>query len=399
MGEVLSRSTLEAWLRGEAGRDGSEPRACPRCGKLAPVRAKDRERRLRAVSGEVRFVRNYHYCKACKSGFYPVDERLGLPDKGDLTPEMERRLLDFGVHDTFDAAAERWAVHYATPVSENLVRRVVERQGDVLASRDLDAVQEVAAAKRKPADLLVVQADGGMVPTRDTDRWREVKVAVVARGDCHLSSREAPRGRITEARYAATWEAFDEFRRRVDALLRAEHVDQVGKVVWVGDGAPWIWNVADELCPKAVHILDWYHAVEAASTAAKAVFGPACPCTELLVSRVSMLLRMGDVDEVLSELEACLFLTRVAAARAALKTLIGYYTKNKSRMDYLSFVANGYPIGSGFVEAANKHVIQARMKLAGQHWDTHRADRMANLRALLATTGPTRLHRAISAAA
>ena len=399
LGEVVSRGTFEEWLRAEASRDGEGPQACPRCGRATPVRTGARERKLRAVSGEVRFARNYHYCASCRAGFYPLDHRLGLPERGDLTPEMERRLLDFGVHDTFEESAARWSVHYSHPVSENLVRRVVEREGIALASRDIDAVQKLALKERQPAEVLIVQADGGMVPTRDTDRWREVKVAIAVRQDCHLSSREGMRGRITEARYAAHLGGVDEFRRRLDALLRAERTDGVEAVVWVGDGAPWIWNMADELCPDCVQVLDWYHAIEAASVCAKAVFGPDDPCVQLFVDRVKALLRTGDVDEVLSELQACSFLARSAPAKSAVKTLTGYYAKNNARMDYLAFEARGYPIGSGFVEAANRHVIQARMKLAGQHWDPIRADRMANLRALLATTGPGRLYDVIRCAA
>lgn len=395
IGDDSSRSTFESWLSSQVARDGRGPQPCPKCGKAASVRAASRERVLIAVSGQVRFRRNYHYCKGCRHGFYPLDARLGLPESGNLTAEMERRVLDFGVHDPFEKAAERWSVHYATSVSENLIRRVVERQGLALGACDVDAIQKSALAERAPAETLMVQADGGMVPTRDTDRWRETKVGIVARQDCHLSSREAPRGIISEARYAAHLGGVDEFRRRLDALLRAEKVEQVAHVVWVGDGAPWIWNMADELCPKAVQVLDWYHAIEAASTCAKAVFGPADPSVPLFTKRIADLLRSGDVEVVLQELEACRFLARSAQAKAALKTLVGYYTKNKERMDYLSFEARGYPIGSGFIEAANKHVIQARMKLAGQHWDPQRADRMANLRAVLATAGPVRLFQAI----
>jgi hypothetical protein len=350
---------------------------------------------LRAISGEVKFSRNYHYCQECKAGFYPLDRRLKLPEEGDLTPEMERRVLDLGVHDTFEQAAERWSVHYSGPVSENLVRRVVERQGRILGDADLDGVQRRALPARPPAEALFVQADGGMVPTRGDDPWREVKVGLVARADCRLSSREASRGRITEARYAAHLGGVDTFRERLDALLRAEKADEVDTVVWVGDGAPWIWNLADEICPKAVQVLDWYHAIERASEAAKKIFGPAEPCGTLFVERIKHLLRTGEVRTLLEEVQACRFLPNSTDAKDAIKALTRYYTNNCNRMNYANLQAHGHPIGSGFVEAANKHVIQTRMKLAGQHWHPERADRMANLRALLSTTGPARLYDTI----
>ena len=399
LADAVSRQTFEHWLVTESRRESVQPQPCPRCGKATPMRAGARERVLRAVSGEVRFRRNYHYCEACKAGFYPLDERLKLPERGDLTPEMERRLLDLGVHDTFEQAAARWGVHYATTVSENLVRRVVERQGRLLEAADLDAVQREALPEPAPAELLYVQVDGGMVPTRGDDAWREVKLGLVARQDCHVSWREAPRGRISQARYAAHLGGVDVFRGRLDALLRAEKADQVDAVVWVGDGAPWIWNIADELCPNAVQVLDWYHAIEAVCEAAKAIFGPHERTAQPFVARIKHLLRTGDVAVAIEELEACLFVPASAPAKRALKNLIRYFTNNAVRMDYLALEAQGYPIGSGFVEAANKHVIQARMKLAGQHWSPERADRMASLRALLSTTGPPRLHDVIARAA
>src|SRR6202171_6742005 len=48
-------------------------KACPKCGTRIPVKARDRERTVRSLSGPMTFKRNYHYCEGCKYGFYPVD--------------------------------------------------------------------------------------------------------------------------------------------------------------------------------------------------------------------------------------------------------------------------------------------------------------------------------------
>ena len=77
-------------------------KACPRCGKRIPVKARDRERTVRSLSGLVTFKRNYHYCGECEYGFYPVDRLLGLPEEGELTSELEKRVLDFAVNDVND---------------------------------------------------------------------------------------------------------------------------------------------------------------------------------------------------------------------------------------------------------------------------------------------------------
>lgn len=397
--EAVNRDVLERWLQHESEIFGSGPRGCPRCGRSCGVRARARERVMMAVAGEVRFRRDYHYCSACKQGFYPFDAHARLPEGGDVTPEMERRLLDFGVHDTFAQAASRWSVHHPQRVSENLIRRVVERQGRALVAADPEVVQRAARphAPVDAGDTLVVQVDGGMVPTRGPGGWKEAKVAVAWRVGHHLSHREAPRGMITQARYAAHLGGIPEFSRRTRALLAAEHARDAKSVVWVGDGAPWVWKLAEELCPRAVQILDWYHAIEAASDAAKVLFGATDPCVGLFVKRVVGLLKVGDHAELVRELESCMFVAEKGAGRAALEDLRRYYGTHAARMDYPRFEAQGWTIGSGVVEAANKHVIQARMDRAGQHWDPQRGDRMACLRAVLATAGAEWLYGALQA--
>src|SRR5256712_5958529 len=104
-------------------------KACPKCGKRIPVKVRDRERTVRSLAGPVTFKRNYHYCDECKCGFYPVDRLLDLPEEGELTAEMEKRVLDFAINDVYGQSAARWKVHYREPISDNLLRSVADRVG------------------------------------------------------------------------------------------------------------------------------------------------------------------------------------------------------------------------------------------------------------------------------
>lgn len=90
---------------------------CPGCGKRTPVRAQGRTRRLRTLAGTVSLKRNYHYCDRCAVGFYPLDRALDLPEEGELTHEMEKRVLDFAINDVYGECAQRWRVHYREPIS------------------------------------------------------------------------------------------------------------------------------------------------------------------------------------------------------------------------------------------------------------------------------------------
>ncbi len=82
---------------------------------------------------------------------------------------------------------------------------------------------------------------------------------------------------------------------------------------------------------------------------------------------------------------------------AALDAVVGYYHTNAKRMRYRTFRACGLPVGSGIVESAHRHVLQVRMKRAGQRWSLPRARRMARLRAVYRTTGAMRFHAAVRA--
>ncbi len=109
--EALKRTSLAQRLERRGNEEDDSPKRCPRCGELVPVKVKKRPRQVRTLSGPQVFRRNYHYCKGCQAGFCPLDEALGLPEGGEVTKEVERRILDFGGNDTFSEAAERWEVH------------------------------------------------------------------------------------------------------------------------------------------------------------------------------------------------------------------------------------------------------------------------------------------------
>lgn len=366
-------------------------RPCPRCGRLCRVRRKGVPRTIRSLHGVHTVRRHYHYCPTCERGWYPLDAELGWPEDGDLTARLEQVVLDLGLHGPFEEAAERFAVHHHGTISENLVRRVIDRVGrEATAQPDLAARLRPRAAT-VPATL-VVQIDGSMLPTRGPDPWREAKVGLIARRD-HMVANKG-RGLITEARFLARVGDLGGFKQALADALALERAEECARIVVVGDGAPWVWAVADDLCPTALQVLDYPHAVQHAATAAEVLFPPATGLGALFVAAIERRLLAGEIEALLRDLEACTFGTR-GRDRLALRDLLRYYRTHRNRMRYDRFRAWDLPCGSGAVESAHRHVLQKRMKLAGQHWAPDRADRLAQLRAALATCGPHRLYAAI----
>jgi hypothetical protein len=371
--------------------ENTTPKPCPKCGGATPVKTRNRIRHLTTLAGELRLSRNYHYCKKCQLGFYPRDIELKLPEEGEVSDAMEKRILDFAMNASFEEAAERWDIHYTSPISSNLCRRVVDRVGRRRESAHsrLALQQAALASPHEPPSSLLIAADGSMLLTREHG-WREAKVAVVARGEGVIQGEG-----VLDPRYVAVLGNQDEFRAALKAALDAELADDVMRIVWLGDGAAENWTLAKDLCPFAIQILDFIHAVQNGMTCGKRLLGETDACLALWETRIRQLIDADSPDAAICELMDCLPFVTADDQLATLNQLVGYYRTNDKRMRYTEFREAGLPIGSGIVESAHKHVLQSRMKQAGQRWSVLRGRRMVELRALYRTAGPRRFHWAI----
>jgi hypothetical protein len=307
---------------------------------------------------------------------------------------MELRALDFGLTCVFSEAAERWNVHYQSPVSASLVREVVERVGRRAEAIEPKALQEALQTPKFESKLVVVQTDGSMLRTREG--WQEVKLAVVYREENHVVGTARDRGLVSEARYVAVLGGQKEFKEELKAALEVEKTEVAPKVAWLGDGARGNWTLADTLCLNTIQVLDHSYAIQNGNKFAKAIWGEGSDCLPLWEERLKTLLMQGDVTTLVSEILSCI--TEIPDKNLEeLNEIIGYYRNNEERMNYPEYIRMGLPIGSGAVESGHKHVLQKRMKLSGQHWEREYGHRMAKLRAGYRTCGGTRrLYRAVS---
>lgn len=370
---------------------------CPKCGKRTPVKAKDRPRELRTMAGSVTLTRNYHYCESCQLGFYPLDRLLDVPEEGELTREMEKRVLDFAINDVYGECAARWQVHYQSPASENLFRRVVARVGAQCEATNQQQLQEELKPAQPMAEnhVLIAEVDGGMLPIRGPEQWKEAKLGLVYRHD--LQAQRPVKG---SARYVATVNGFGEFAPLFEDALRVENAEELPTVLFIADGAPCNWRLAEQLLPDAVQILDWYHAVQHAVACGKALLGDEHPYLPIWQQRSEALLAAGEPSALIAELMDCVPLVpkRRRDSLRAIDELVRYYRTNTHRMRYALYREHRFPIGSGAVESAHRHVLQVRMKRAGQHWAMRTARSLAALRAAYRTAGPVAYYDGIQRA-
>jgi len=152
------------------------------------------------------------------------------------------------------------------------------------------------------------------------------------------------------------------------------------RVVYLSDGGLWCRTVAETHFPQAVKILDVFHLARHVIRAANALHRAGSAECERWRETVLVEILRGDLPAVLEALQTVTYTSQ--AKREAVRLLVGYLKANADRLDYPTYVEAGYPVGSGLIEGACRHVIGERMKGSGKRWDDDGADAIARLRAL-----------------
>lgn len=281
-------------------------------------------------------------------------------------------------------------------VGMDTIREHTTAVGEAVAAAETAAIAHVQATGEAAECVaaapgtLVVEADGAMV--RYVDGWHEVKVGVVG------GVRD---GEVTAASYIAAREPAEAFGPRL--LAEAARRGALSVVRWegpltrpglavlrpvhvVGDGAPWIWNLAGDYFGERTEVVDFYHAAEHLWSVAHTRYGVgSADATVWAQTRIAELRKRGA-----GPVRAALAQTTAATTEAAelLRLARGYFATNAAHMHYPAIAEQGLPIGSGAVESAAKHVVQHRMKRPGQRWSCRAAAAMLALRARSASARP-----------
>ena len=332
---------------------------------------------------EVRVAVQYGQCERCHHGQVPVLEEIGVDAKG-FTAGLQELALLAGVMEPYAAGRDELLRRCAgVSVSVEKIERLVAQEG-ARAQAFLRAGCERTPDGSAATGPCYVGIDGGMIFVEG--RWQEAKLGCLyqARDRVEVS----PTRRELMARQVVAVRGGPE---ALGGLLwpraRAAGIDERRDVVVLGDGAPWIWNLAAEHFPRRVEILDWYHAKEHVSLTARVLYGEG---TERAAQwRREQLDRLWDdrVDEVIAALRFLGAHQRSATKGQAVEDLHRYLTTNRARMRYRTFREAGYQIGSGATESAIGHVIQQRMKRAGIRWGASGADAMLALRSVYRSVG------------
>jgi hypothetical protein len=350
------------------------------------------------VLGPITLRRAYYHCGVCKRGIVPRDEQLGVTDAS-LSPGLRAMVARAAAVEPFASAAQLIAELAGIRLSAKRIERSAETDGGAAAARIAAEATAIARgeiavlappADRDPLpDKLYIAIDGTGVPmvaAAVTDRagksgdgrarTREVKLAALFT-QTTLDEAGRPVRDPNSTSYLGSFAPVERFAPLVAAEARRRGAERIRQLVVLGDGAPWIWNLATTNWPQATPIVDIYHAREhlhdlAAQLAP--VLGDDHP--DWLTARLADL-DAGDIETLVTE--TFRLPLDDATAQNAAKALT-YFKTNAHRMRYAYFREHGMFIGSGAVEAGCKAVIGQRLKRSGMRWNIPGATGILTLR-------------------
>ncbi len=316
--------------------------------------------------------------------FSPLDEALGLGHEH-FAPQLLAGLVQLGTwlpfHQVPAAARSVWRV----AVSTETVRRLSEQAGAALLAADVAVLTQLERGADVPAEagpaLQQLSVDGAMVPLRG-GQWGEVKTLAIGRVEQQPAADGPPQPHAVALSYFSRLADADSFSRTATVETHRRGTATAQTVCGPADGAVWVQGFLDLQRPDAVRILDFPHAAEYLTSAIQPCFGANTVASQAWETQVRHELRHGEPATVLEWL--CRLPVAGAsdptAAATARDTSVQYLAKRWEQIQYATFRAAGYPLGSGAVESANKLVVEARLKGSGMHWEPANVNRMLTLR-------------------
>jgi hypothetical protein len=381
LGRLLSQSS---------GESGQTPCACGHAAHYHDTRPKQ----LLTALGPVRFQRSYYVCPRCHQGQSPRDRELDVEGVS-CSPGVRRMLAVVGSESSFDQGREQLELLAGIEVTAKAVERHAEAIG-----ADVEACQqsEIRYAKQLelpvvcgPAvPLLYIEMDGTGIPVVKAEtegragkvdgqpaHTREVKLGCV-----FTQTTTDPEGRPVRdedsTSYVAAIETAEAFGLRLYTEAWRRGWSRAQRKVVIGDGAIWIWNLADQHFPSAVQIVDLYHARQHLWDLSAKLFPNDSKGLKRWIARCLDRLEQGKIEALVKILRDAPPGTDELAKTIANEA--EYFERNAERMRYPVFRAQGLFVGSGVIEAGCKVVVGARLKCSGMFWTVRGANAIIALR-------------------
>jgi hypothetical protein len=372
-----------------------EQRSIPcSCGHQARYQELRSKPVLTAV-GEVTVSRPYYLCSHCHTGQFPADVELDIEDT-ELSPGVRRMQAVVGQEAPFDHGRKQMKLLADLEVTTKAVERTAEAIGEDIAAREQAEIQravqlDLPVIVGKPIPILHVQMDGTGVPVvkKETlgrqgkiegqpSHTREVKLGCVFTQTTwdHEGFAIRDPGSTT---YVGAIETAEEFGKRIYLEAWKRGWSRAEKKVVIGDGAEWIWNIANQHFPGAIQIVDLYHARQHLWDLVRKLYpNQQAEQERWMLIHKDALLDEGKIEELVASLRSLQSANPELLEKIRIEA--DYFEKNTERMRYPEFRAQHLFVGSGVIEAGCKTIIGSRCKQSGMFWTVRGANAILALR-------------------
>ena len=348
-----------------------------------------REKTFVGVMGEVRLDRAYYHCAHCQAGHLPWEQELGIVGVRRQTPGAEQIVALGGVLDAFGETAQRVLLKMSgLRVSESTVERTTEDAGRRLAKQwdekqllgpdrgwdwQLDAHGRGCAYVSIDAICVPMQGPGGAKA-----EGRMAYTAMIYNPDSeHDERRRLPQ----QVRYLSGFHSLESLGLKLRRQAGQVGWDEAEQQIALTDGGSGLEDFIRGNFPLAQCILDFYHASEYVASLARALHPQEEDFKKHNAAWCHQLKHEGGAA-LLAAWEQLDLSGHSPAVRETYRVASQYIRNNVHRTDYPTYLANGWQIGSGPVEAACKTVVAKRLKNSGMRWGTDGANTVCHLRAL-----------------
>ena len=352
-----------------------------------------RDKQITTVLAPITVRRAYYHCASCKHGLVPKDQDLDIEGTS-FSPGVRRMMGRVGGKESFDAGRRDLEELAGIVVKTKAVERVSEAIGTQVESAAQIEREAILSGTLIPlnkiAPKMYVAIDGTGVPMvpfetegrpgkDETGRakTREAKLGCVFT-QTSLDDEGRPLRDEDSTTYVGAIETAEKFGPRIYAEAKRRGVDRAEKVIVLGDGAPWIWGIADEQFHGAIQIVDIYHAREHLADLGKIVYGSLSAMAKSWATARCDELDEGDVERVVAAMRR--LRPRGEKVKDEVRKTIGYFESNAERMRYANFREQGLFIGSGVMEAGCKTIVGLRLKQSGMRWTLRGANAIIALR-------------------
>ena len=364
------------------------------CGHTAHYQELRSKPILTAV-GPVEVSRPYYLCPQCHNGRFPADVELDIENM-EFSPGVRRMQAAVGQETSFDHGRQQMKLLADLEVTTKSVERTAETIGSDIAQSEQEEIQraiqlDLPIVLGKPVPILYVQMDGTGIPVVKQEtvgrqgktegqpsHTREVKLGCVFTQTA-WDKKGFPIRDPGSTTYTGAIETAEEFGKRLYVEAWKRGWSRAEKKVVLGDGAEWIWNLAELHFPGAVQIVDLYHARQHLWDLARRL-DPNNETGQKAWIRFHQkrLLDKGKIEKLVAAIRSIQSTNPEVAEKIRIEA--DYFERNADRMRYPKFRKQHLFVGSGVIEAGCKTVIGSRLKRSGMFWTVFGANAIIALR-------------------